>query len=67
MDRETSVETRECPNCGTHLAVVGLPDGATSTVLCQNCYGPAKAEKAAAEPELPREHGVEDDEDGDDD
>jgi NMD protein affecting ribosome stability and mRNA decay len=66
MDRETGTQTQPCPNCGTELAVVELDDGATSTVLCQKCYGPAKTEKAAA-PVVEREYGVKDDEEGDDD
>jgi DNA-directed RNA polymerase subunit M/transcription elongation factor TFIIS len=70
MDRETGTQTQPCPNCGSALAVVELEDGATSTVLCQTCYGPAKTEKAAA-PVVEREYGVKDEvkdeEDGDDD
>jgi hypothetical protein len=62
MDRETGTQTSPCPTCGTDLAVVELEDGATSTVLCGSCYGPAKTEKAAES--LPRERGVDK---GDDD
>jgi hypothetical protein len=63
MDRETGTQTQPCPTCGTELAVVELEDGATSTVLCQKCYGPAKTEKAATVVE--REYGVEDESDDD--
>lgn len=65
MDRETGTQTQPCPTCGTELAVVEMPDGATSTVLCQTCYGPAKTEKAAA-PVVEREFGVEEGDDDDD-
>jgi hypothetical protein len=63
MDRETGTQTQPCPNCGTELAVVELEDGATSTVLCQKCYGPAKTEKATAVVE--REFGVAESDDDD--
>ena len=66
MDRETGTQTQPCPNCGAALAVVELPDGAMSTVVCGNCYGPADTEKAAASV-LEREYGVEEDDPQDED
>lgn len=60
MDRETGTETQPCPTCDRQLAVVTNEDGSTSPVVCANCYGPAKPEKAAEAP-LQRERGVKDD------
>jgi len=57
MLRETGTQTRNCPTCGSALAVVELADGSTSTVLCGTCYGTPAPEKAAAEP-VTREFGT---------
>jgi len=61
MDRERGTATQPCPTCGSDLAVVELPDGATSTVLCGTCYPSTPTETAAVAVE--REYGLAEDDD----
>lgn len=64
LPREVGVETRPCGNCGASLAVQENGDGSTSTVACEKCY-PATEKASTTVENLPREHGVLDEE-GDD-
>jgi len=68
LPRVTSVETRQCENCGKELAVNTWADGSTSVVTCDTCWPPT--EKAAAvEAPVERVAGtevVEEDPDGED-
>lgn len=60
MEREHGTETTPCPNCGTDLATVENLDGSTSPVNCDTCWPsePTDTEKAAEAESVPREHGV---------
>jgi DNA-directed RNA polymerase subunit M/transcription elongation factor TFIIS len=58
MERETGTQTRDCPTCGTALAVVQLKDGATTTVRCSTCYPSNETAATSAEDvEEVREYG----------
>lgn len=48
-DREKGVASAPCPNCGTELNAVELPDGATAYEVCPKCYPAQPAPEQAAQ------------------
>lgn len=62
-DRELGAAASVCPNCGSELEAVALPDGGVTVSACPSCY-PAEEPKQAPEkakrqqPMVSREQGT---------
>lgn len=56
--REKGVGTSACPNCGTDLKTVRLPDGGVAAETCPKCFKLETASKAAVAPTASRETGT---------